>query len=115
MSGEIPDWVKHTGIGFLAGLAVAIGGAIKDAPYEGFDATKFIRSPIIGAVEAPLMGKAFPKPNPYLLFFSTIGTERITVESYKLIRAKMALYYPDKFRLGEWGVPVPAKLLVVSR
>ena len=34
--------------GLLAGLICACGGAIKDAPYEGFDGPTFLRSPIVG-------------------------------------------------------------------
>ena len=88
-------------VGFGAGLAVAIGGAIKDSPYEGFDIVKFLRSPLIGALQAPVMGKVFKHPHPALIFLTTIGTERITTESYKLLRAQM----PSKFLGGEWGIP----------
>lgn len=88
-------------IGFVSGLAVATGGAIKDAPYEGFDVVKFFRSPVIGGVEGALMNR-FIKIEPWwMLFLAVIGTERITTEGYKVIRAKM----PMKFQYGEWGVP----------
>lgn len=87
---------------------VAVGGAIKDAPYEGFEIIKFMRSPIIGMVEAPILGKVFHEPNPVLLGLSTIATERMTTESYKLIRAKLGYYKPSKFTYGEWGNPVPS-------
>lgn len=90
-------------IGFISGLAVAIGGAIKDAPYEGFDPVKFIRSPAIGTVEGLIIVYVVPKINPYVLFFTVIGTERVTTETYKIIRAKI----PGKFLNGEWGIPKP--------
>jgi len=91
-------------VGFISGLAVSIGGAIKDAPYEGFDPVKFIRSPIIGAIEAPIIGKVFNYHQPVVLFFATVGTERVTVETYKLIRASQQQYVPGKFIFGEYGI-----------
>lgn len=97
--------LEDMAIGFLSGLTVSITGAIKDAPYEGFDFLKFIRSPIIGAVESPLIVRSMGKPvDAPLLYLSTIATERITVEVYKLIRAKQGLYIPSKFKVGEWGL-----------
>jgi len=90
--------------GYLAGLLVAIGGAIKDAPYEGFSIAKFARSPLIGMCEAPILAKAL-KIDKVPLFLSTMATERITVESYKLVRAISGGYTPMKFIYGEWGVP----------
>ena len=93
-------------IGFLAGLTVAIGGAIKDAPYEGFNFLTFIRSPIIGAIEAPIISYGFPNSPKPLIFLSTIATERLTVEFYKLLRANVGTYVPVKFtEIGEWGKP----------
>lgn len=90
--------------GGIAGLLVALGGAIKDSPHEGFSWVKFIRSPIIGAVEAPFIGAAFKHPNPILIGLGSIGTERLTVETYKLIRSQQGQYVPMKFKYGEWGL-----------
>lgn len=95
------DYGRAAIVGFLSGLSVAITGAIKDAPYEGFDPVKFIRSPIVGAIEGPALLKGFGEMHPLLLYFSTIATERLTVEAYKLARAQM----PGKFVNGEWGIP----------
>ncbi len=93
-------------VGFLAGLAVAIGGAVKDAPYEGFDLRTFLRSPVIGALEAPLLAYIFPDSSNALIFLSTIGFERLTIELYKIYRAQQAKYIPGKFTsIGEWGNP----------
>jgi len=97
--------LEEAAIGAFTGLLVAIGGAVKDAPYEGFNAAKFIRSPIIGAVEAPIIAAKLNVTNPVLLSLATIGTERATVETYKLIRAKAGDYIPGKFIHGEWGKP----------
>lgn len=93
--------IQNAIIGGLAGLLVAVAGALKDSPYEGFKSLTFIRSPLIGFFEAPLLARSFPDINPVLLFLSTIATERITVESWKLVRTQM----PGKFEVGEWGVP----------
>ena len=92
-------------IGAASGFAVAVGGAVKDAPFEGFDLATFIRSPLIGALEAPILDKVFKSPNGWLLALATIATERITTETYKLIRAQTTLKPPGKFIVGEWGVP----------
>lgn len=95
--------LRDAAIGFTSGLLVAIGGSIKDARYEGFEVRKFVRSPIIGAVEAPVIGHAFKEPHPVLLGLATIACERITVEAYKLLRASQGEYVPGKFEVGEWG------------
>ena len=91
-------------VGMIAGFAVAVGGAIKDAPYEGFDQLKFLRSPIIGIIEGHLLQTAFAPQltvlSATILFLASVGAERITTEVYKLVRAKK----PMKFTFGEWGV-----------
>ncbi len=58
----------------------------------------FIRSPVIGTIEGAILQPVF-RASPVLTFFGTIGTERITVESWKLLRAQV----PAKFVYGEWG------------
>lgn len=84
--------------GGLAGLTIAAGGAIKDAPYEGFDLFKFFRSIVIGMIEGPIVA-SYTNIKPELLFFVVIGTERVTVESWKVLRSAR----PAKFSIGEWG------------
>lgn len=67
--------------GFIGGLSVAIGGAIKDSPKEGFKPKKFIRSPIAGTIGGIIIinfVKSFD-----LLIIAAIGFERIVVEFYK--------------------------------
>jgi len=93
------DVLIGAGIGFLAGLSVAIGGAIKDSPMEGFKPETFIRSPIIGAIVGASINGILPKTNKVIVYLGTIGGERIIVESFKLIRAEI----PGKFQNGEWG------------
>ncbi|MEK6281584.1 MAG: hypothetical protein AABN95_14615 [Acidobacteriota bacterium] len=94
---ELPGWA----VGLLAGLSVAIGGAIKDAPYEGFQFLTFLRSPIVGAVVGWSLERQLHVADRNVLFLATIGGERIIVEGYKLLRAQK----PGKFLFGEWGVP----------
>lgn len=96
--------IRDAGIGVVSGLLVALGGAIKDSPYEGFEWQKFVRSPAIGAVEAPIIGRAFKEPHPVLIGLATVACERLTVETYKLARAKAGQYMPGKFEHGEWGI-----------
>lgn len=93
--------------GYASGLTVASSGAVKDAPYEGYKSLTFLRSPFIGAFEAPIINRVFRKNvQGGLLFLSTIATERLTVEVYKLLKSKFGSYKPGKFINGEWGVPV---------
>ena len=97
--------VRGALLGLASGLTVALGGAIKDSPYEGFDIVKFFRSPAIGLVEGAVLGNYQPKLNVPVFYFAIIGTERITTETYKLIRARLdsVNYMPIKFKVGEWG------------
>jgi len=68
-------------VGFGVGAIVAVGGAWKDAPKEGFDALKFFRSPGLTALYALLLA---PLANGYLLATAAaIGFERATAETYK--------------------------------
>ena len=106
MKGVVAMGLRGAVIGGLAGLAVAFGGAIKDAPYEGFKGKTFWRSPIIGAFWGHLLEEKYKLDN-VPLFFATIGLERATVEAYKLFRALVKKdYIPGKFVYGEWGLPV---------
>lgn len=90
--------LRNAFIGFGSGLAIALGGAFKDSPYEGFEIDKFFRSPIVGAIVGPFVGR-FVTNDPYAVFFMSIAGERLVVEAYKIGRARM----PAKFELGEWG------------
>lgn len=100
--GEILD---KAFLGFVSGLAVAICGAYKDAPYEGFNVNTFWRSPLICAVEAPIIASLFPDAPDVLVGLSSIATERLTVELWKVQRASEGSYAPAKFEIGEWGKP----------
>lgn len=100
-----PETRKGLAVGFAAGLSVAIGGAIKDAPYEGFSLGTFVRSPIVGALVGWSISTQLGVTDIAPLFLASIGGERIAVEGYKLVRAQK----PGKFNFGEWGVPKELK------
>ena len=85
--------------GLLAGSMSACGGAIKDAPYEGFKLATFFRSPIVGLL-CGLITYSFTRN--FVIAACCAGyLERIIVEGWKLLRVKK----PGKFDYGEWGVP----------
>lgn len=85
--------IAGTFLGALAGLlGSAAGGAWKDAPIEGFNPIKFFRSPLVGAICGALL--SFYTNNYSLLFFASIGGERMVVEFYKTFILKSI---PGKF------------------
>lgn len=90
--------INALAFGALAGLAVACGGAIKDAPSEGFSLMKFQRSIVAGVVGSVFLNYLFVLA-PIISFLASIGFERCVIETYKIYRAKA----PMKFRYGEWG------------
>jgi hypothetical protein len=68
-------------IGAVSGLLVAIGGALKDSQFEGFIPTKFIRSPIVGAITGVMI--IHFSTSWFLVVLASIGGERVGVELYK--------------------------------
>ena len=77
--------------GGLAGTLCSLGGAVKDSPVEGFKTRTFPRSMVIatfwGLVSAAITDEFF-------LAFAFAGYfERLTVEGWKILRAKR----PGKF------------------
>ncbi|MEO2056700.1 MAG: hypothetical protein ABGW66_04385 [Flavobacteriaceae bacterium] len=94
--------INGTTAGIIAGTLVAIGGAIKDSPYEGFKPITFLRSPIVGAIVGTVLASQFKIKDFPVILLSVIGGERIVVETWKIIRA----HKPSKFENGEWGIPL---------
>jgi len=90
-------------IGSIAGLTVATTGAIKDTKYEKFKLNKFLRSPIIASFWGYVVNEEKEDIPLFLLYLSCISLERLTIEIYKLYRAKRGKYKPSKFKKGEWG------------
>jgi len=72
--------------GYATGLLVALGGAYKDAPFEGFKWLKFQRSGVALAVLSPLFyylnDPRAPVPLGFLIYMNG-GLERFVVEYYK--------------------------------
>ena len=91
--------------GVLVGTLTAIGGATKDAPYEGFDFSTFLRSPLLTGLWAVILGEVFPRMPVLPVALAAVGAERLTVELYKMGRVYQEDYVAAKFRVGEWGQP----------
>lgn len=79
----------------FASFAPAIGGIIKDAPYEGFFLFKFFRSPLVVLFVGYFIFKFFPSYEQKYLLFSIWGGERIISEFYKKI---LTGHIPGKFK-----------------
>lgn len=73
-------------VGYCSGLAIALGGAYKDAPFEGFKVGKFQRSGVVLALASPLFfwisDPVDAIPLGFLIFMNG-GLERFVVEYYK--------------------------------
>lgn len=85
--------VQHVFIGTFAGLITALGGALKDSPYEGFSPAKVFRSPVVAAIGG--LVSLHVTNNIFLIFCFSGYFERFFVEGYKILRAQM----PGKFNL----------------
>ena len=85
-------------VGLVTGLIIAIGGGWKDAPKEGFDPIKFMRSPAMTVFYTILLSRV---TDSYLLAaVGSIGFERATAETYK------TFFFPDTPRGKFAGMPV---------
>ena len=93
--------------GLALGVAVAIGGAWKDAPKEGFDGLKFIRSPLITVTYA--VGLSLLTDSHLYAAVAAIGYERATAETYK------TFFFPSKPRGKFNGKPVRHPHMLVCR
>jgi len=102
----------YLAFGVLCGGLVAMGGAWKDAPIEGWSTLAFARSPLVGglvglvASNLPLGTAATSSMAAVTLFFVCLGGERITVESYKAFirrRCPSKFYVPAAEQQGISG------------
>ena len=92
------SWLHAGGVGFLVGLVIALGGAWKDAPIEGFERLKFFRSPALTTAFALLL---FPLTSSVMLSaIAAIGFERAASENYK------TFFFPSRPRGKFVGKPV---------
>lgn len=94
LDAEVASLPAMTAVAFTAGLAVSVGGAYKDAPFEGFQPLKFFRSSAVLVVTAPLMWLLGSLPLGVLLV-TFGGVERLIVEYYKSFIVRSV---PGKFR-----------------
>ncbi len=79
---------------FATGLGVSMGGAYKDAPFEGFQPLKFFRSSVVLTLVAPLLWRLGALPLGMAVFV-LVGIERFLVEYYKSF---VLASVPGKFR-----------------
>jgi mannose/fructose/N-acetylgalactosamine-specific phosphotransferase system component IIC len=68
-------------VGSLGGWISAFGGAWKDAPVEGFQPFKFVRSPLVALGYALLL--AALTTDPVYAAFGALGYTVATLETYK--------------------------------
>jgi hypothetical protein len=97
----------NTFAGWLAGTLCSLGGALKDSPVEGFKRSTFPRSMVIatfwGLVSSALTADFF-------LAFAFAGYfERLTVEGWKIIRAKRPGKFVAPGWVKEWGSVQPVR------
>jgi hypothetical protein len=90
--------VAAVAAGLLVGLVIAVGGAWKDAPKEGFELLKFFRSPAMTVTYAILMSRL--TTSMLVIAVAAIGFERATAETYK------TFFFPSKPRGKFSGKPV---------
>jgi hypothetical protein len=89
------------------GLLVSLGGAYKDAPFEGFQPLKFQRSAMVLAGLSPLFYFLNSPETPVTLGFLIYmngGLERFGVEYYKtyIQRNMSGKFRPDIERIQHW-------------
>lgn len=107
------DMVRTALAGLVVGGMVAAGGAWKDAPTEGFEPLKFLRSPTVTVVVALLLGRF--AESYFVVAVASIGFERAIVETWKKFGdplrppgkfAGMPVLHPQMLRRRRRFVPV---------
>lgn len=123
-------WV-FLAVAYGTGLLVSLGGAYKDAPFEGFKPLKFQRSGFVLAVCSPIFYFINDPANPVTLGFLIYmngGLERFVVEYYKtyIQRTMSGKFRPDieriqhrvdtreKFHYGAWVIIIGLIALYVA-
>lgn len=82
-----PNLIQGLFWGGFAGLLVAVGGALLDSAWEGFEPLKFPRSVLHGVYWGLLFSTL--ETNPAVLVFSVLGMDRMGLEFYKSFLRKM--------------------------
>jgi hypothetical protein len=102
----ISGFWAYLAVAYGTGCIVALGGAYKDAPFEGFKPLKFQRSGMVLAAFSPLfyfLGDAEnPLPLGFLIYMNG-GLERFAVEYYKtyIQRNMSGKFRPDLERIQQ--------------
>jgi hypothetical protein len=108
----VGDSMKLVVAGLVAGGIIAAGGAWRDAPVEGFQPHKFLRSPLLAAAFALLLGRL--TENYLYVAAAAIGFERAAAETYKtfFLVSKTAgkfdgkpVLFPEMLRRRRYFVP----------
>lgn len=117
--GPAPTLLSLTLIGTAGGWGSALGGAWKDAPLEGFSPLKFLRSPLIAAGFALLLGTI---AQAYLIVATAaLGYTVATIETYKKFTrpteppgkfAGKPLRYPEMLHRRHRVVPMYAGIWI---
>jgi hypothetical protein len=82
--------------GFGVGMIIAIGGAWKEFPKEGFEMLKFLRSPSMILVLS--LGLSFLTDSYLYLAVAAIGYQRAALDIWKALLGHLA----SKLRTGRW-------------
>ena len=103
---KVSSFAGYLLIAYGTGLLVALGGAYKDAPFEGFKWLKFQRSGLVLAVLSPLFYLLDDPLDPLhvgFLIYMNGGLERFTIEYYKTFvqRNMSGKFRPDLQRIQE--------------
>lgn len=107
LSMRIVDFTGFAAVAFSTGMLVSLGGAYKDAPFEGFAPLKFFRSSMVLAICSPVFfysnNPQSPVPIGYLIFMNG-GLERFLVEYYKTYvqRTMSGKFRPDLPRIARY-------------
>ncbi len=100
-------WYRVALLGLAPGVLIAVGGAWKDAPKEGFEPLKFFRSPIMTMLFALLLSRL---TDSYLeATIAAIGFERGTAETYK------TFFFPSVPRGKFAGKPISSPGMLTRR
>ena len=102
----ITGFWSYLAVAYATGCIVALGGAYKDAPFEGFKPLKFQRSGTVLAVLSPIFYSLADPENPLplgFLIYMNGGLERFSVEYYKtyIQRNMSGKFRPDLPRIQE--------------
>jgi hypothetical protein len=102
-------------IGFLSGVHAASWGMYKDAPHEGFERKKFLRSVVLGGAIAPIVAQLMrldptSPAGAVLLFGVAYVVERVVAEIYKtFLRQSDQSKYAIPMQLSVLGRPVESR------